>query len=178
MIGTALSFVCGKLNTYFREAQHDSREVVSLCPPEGHAASSSHELTNRILFSLCNVLQETTLRNQPPSKGSSTASRPPRAPLSINLHVVFSANYTDYVTGLDFLSDVLSFLQAMPVFDHQNSPDLNPRIQKLAFSMVNLDYAQLSNLWSMLRVEYRPSALYEMRMLTLPQPGPSSSPSG
>lgn len=174
MMGTALGFVRRELNGFFRELLGDSRELVVFSSLTGRDEASAGDVSNHILFALTQVRQETTLRNQPLPLGVRRvgASYPP---LSIVLHVVFVAHFTDYVTGLDYLSDLIAYLQAHPVFDHDNSPDLDPRIDKLTFAMVNLDYSEVSSLWSTLGTDFRPSVFYEVRMLPLSDPRPSAN---
>jgi hypothetical protein len=100
-----------------------------------------------------------------------------RPPIPIVLHTVFVSNYTDYQTGLDQLADVIGLLQAKPVFDHTSSPDLDPRIARRIFAMLNLEYSELSYAWGLLRTDFRPAAFYEVRMLPLPDPRRTSTTS-
>lgn len=172
MIGTALNFVRRELNASFRRLQGDARDVVVLGGLAG-AQGAQDENSNRILLSLLHLRQDTTFRNQQPA----TSSSPARPPISIVLHAVFVANYTDYQTGLDLLADVIGLLQARPVFDHTTSPDLDPRIERLIFAMLNLEYSELSYAWGLLRTDFRPSAFYEVRMLPLADPRRTSSSS-
>ncbi|HET9626564.1 MAG TPA: DUF4255 domain-containing protein [Kofleriaceae bacterium] len=170
MIGTALNFVRRELNAAFRQLQGDARDVVALGGLPGSQGAGQDETNNRILLSLLNLRQDTTFRNQ---QIRGEASRTP--PISIVLHTVFVSNYTDYQTGLDLLADVIGLLQAKSVFDHSNSPDLDPRIERLIFAMLNLDYSELSYAWGLLRSDFRPSAFYEVRMLPLFVPRRTSS---
>lgn len=173
MIGTALNFVRRELNAAFRQLQGDARDVVVLGGLAGAQGAGQDETNNRILLSLLHLRQDTTFRNQQvPPRGDTT--RPP-PPISIVLHAVFVANYMDYQTGLDLLADVIGLLQAKSVFDHTNSPDLDPRIERLIFAMLNLDYSELSYAWGLLRTDFRPSAFYEVRMLPLSDPRRTSS---
>jgi hypothetical protein len=162
-----LTCVRKELNAFFRTTQGD-REVVVLAPPSDQLAGAGDDTNNRILCTLTNVLQEATLRNQLGAMMAHGVRAPP--PLSINLHVLFAAHYTDYVTGLDFLTDVIAFLQAKPSFDRNNAPELDPRVEKITLSLMNLEYSEMSHLWGMFGAPYRPSALYEMRMLPLRDP--------
>jgi hypothetical protein len=170
VIGTALNFVRRELNTSLRQLQGDARDVVVLGGLAGSQSAGQDETANRILLSLLHLRQDTTFRNQQvPGRGDA------RPPISIVLHVVFVSNYTDYQTGLDLLADVIGLLQAKQVFDHGNSPDLDPRIERLIFAMLNLEYSELSYAWGLLRTDFRPCAFYEVRMLPLPDPRRSAT---
>jgi hypothetical protein len=170
LIGTALSFVRKQLNAAFAELGRDTSEVVVLAGLAGQPATAE-AVNNRLILSLTNIRQETVLRNLPPPPFAprTDGSRPP-PPVFIIIDVVFAANYADYPTGLDVLADAISFLQAKPVFDHDNSPDLDPRLDRLVFALLHLDYAQLSHLWGLMGTEFRPAVFYEVRMLPMKDP--------
>jgi hypothetical protein len=53
------------------------------------------------------------------------------------------------------------------VFDHQNTPELDSRIDKLMLDIENLGISDLSNLWGILGGKYMPSVLYRMRMVAI-----------
>jgi hypothetical protein len=171
VIGTALNFVRRELNASFRQLQGDARDVVVLGGLAGAQGAGQDETNNRILLSLFHLRQDTTFRNQQVAARGDAA----RPPISIVLHTVFVSNYIDYQTGLDLLADVIGLLQAKSVFDHTNSPDLDPRIERLIFAMLNLEYSELSYAWGLLRTDFRPSAFYEVRMLPLTDPRRTSS---
>jgi hypothetical protein len=171
VIGTALNFVRHELNASFRHLQDDARDVVVLGGLAGGQGAGQDEINNHIVLSLLHLRQDTTFRNQRIAAGNGAAS----PPISIILHAVFVSNYTDYQTGLDLLADVIGLLQARPVFDRTSSPDLDPRIERLIFAMLNLEYSELSYAWGLLGSAFRPSAFYEVRMLPLTDPRRTSS---
>jgi hypothetical protein len=82
---------------------------------------------------------------------------------------MFAATFSgvNYPEALKFISQTIAFFQGRPVIDHQNTPDLDPRIDKLMLDIENLNAAELSNLWGILRGTYMPSILYRMRMVTI-----------
>jgi hypothetical protein len=99
-----------------------------------------------------------------------SASRLPaqHPPLHVNLYIMFAACFggQNYPEALKFISATISFFQKNPVFDHQNTPDLDSRVEKLLLSIENLSFNDLSNLWGVLSGKYMPSVLYKVRMLT------------
>jgi hypothetical protein len=167
MIDLAMRFVTDSLNAYFTLASNQATETVvlsSLVKPDG---SVPPEITNKAVFCLINLEQETTFRNQSEAKTSPSSALRTTTPISLNLHVMFSANYNHYPSSLNVLSRIVAYLQDKPVFNHQNSPGLDPGIEKLIFDMLKLDYSQMSHLWGGLGAKYVPSAIYRMRMVTL-----------
>jgi hypothetical protein len=61
---------------------------------------------------------------------------------------------------------VVAFFQAHPVFDHQNSPDLDQGIDRLVLELEPLSLTDLSNLGGILGGRYVPSVLYRARMIS------------
>jgi len=49
----------------------------------------------------------------------------------------------------------------------QNTPELDPRIERLMLDIANLGIAELSNLWGVLSGKYVPSVLYRVRMVAV-----------
>jgi len=87
----------------------------------------------------------------------------------LNLMLMFAANFSgsNYPEALKFISSTIAFFQSRPLFDHQNTPELDPRIDKLALDIENLGIGDLSNLWGMLSGKYLPSVLYRVRLITI-----------
>ena len=72
----------------------------------------------------------------------------------------------NYPEALKFISNTISFFQKNPVFDHQNTPELDEKIEKLTLAIENISLNDLSSLWGVLCGKYMPSVLYKVRMLT------------
>ena len=75
-------------------------------------------------------------------------------------------NGGNYPEALKLISHAVSYFQRQPYFDHQNSPDLDKRISKLALDIENLNVQDLSSLWGVLSGKYLPSVLYKVRMVS------------
>lgn len=116
---------------------------------------------------LVNVEQEFSLRTGDPyrvaiSDGNTLRTQPP---IHLNLYVLFVARFKDYERSLSTLSLILQFFQNHRVFDHETAPALNPRIEKIVMELLTLPFAELQNIWSLLRAAYLPSLLYKARMV-------------
>ena len=72
-----------------------------------------------------------------------------------------------YGLALQSLQEVIEFFQNKYVFDHSNTPNLDPGIEKLILEMISLNLEQLQQLWSMLGGKYHPSVAYRIRMITI-----------
>ena len=168
MIDSAISHIAYQLNQFLRRSFDLTEDIVvisNILEQDGNVAS---HVDNKIVISLINIEKDTFSHRQP--NGSSPGvdrSLIGYTPVYLNLYLMFAGNFSgnNYLESLKFISNTISFFQRRPVFDHQNTPDLDPRIDKLVLDIANLDIRDLSNLWSVLSSKYLPSILYKVRMV-------------
>jgi hypothetical protein len=74
-----------------------------------------------------------------------------------------------YGLALQDLQKVIGVFQQKYVYDHANTPALQPYpdIEELILDMVSLTLQQLHEIWSVLGGRYYPSVVYRMRMVTI-----------
>ena len=53
------------------------------------------------------------------------------------------------------------------MFTSENSPGLDPRIEKLIVELYSLSFEQQHHLWGILGAKYLPSVMYRVRMITI-----------
>lgn len=168
MIDTALLQIATSLNEALRRSlgvAEDLAALSSLHEPDGSLASQA---TGRLSMFLVNIerdaLSGTGSRVAPTAR---VALSP--APVCLNLQVIFAACFDArrHVESLRLLSAVIGFFQSRPVLDHHNTPELDPRIDRLALDIQNLSFAELANLWGLLGGKYLPSVLYRVRMVSI-----------
>lgn len=87
--------------------------------------------------------------------------------VKLNLYIVVAANFSKYKTGLEYLSGAIRFFQGKSVFTPDNTPEMEPAIQKLIVEMITLSFEQQNHLWGSLGAKYLPSVLYRVRMLIM-----------
>lgn len=168
MLDQAINLLVAELNGFLGVRFPGNANVViasSLCSPDGTVLPA---IDNKVVLTLVNVERETVvaLSNFTPSSGSGYVRSSP--PLYLNLYVLVSASFAShYTTALQLLSKVLGFFQIKPNFDAQNAPEFPPQLSKLSVELVNLNLTELSTLWSTLGMDYMPSMLYKVRMLTI-----------
>lgn len=124
-------------------------------------------INSKLVVFLVNVERENAVKR--PSGFTNAENRASSyPPVSLNLYVMVAGNFSggNYPEGLKFLSNAVSFFQRQPVFDHQVTPDLDRRINKLTLDIENLNIQDLSSMWGMLSGKYLPSILYKVRMVT------------
>lgn len=167
MIYAALSHVSSQLNQFLKRSFGLSEDVVvlsNLLEPGGELPPN---IDNRLVVFLVNVEKETAT-SRTPGGGMGFARTGSGYPaLFLNLYVMVASNFSgnNYPESLKFLSNAVAFFQRSPVFDHQNSPELDTRIDKLVLEVENLNMQDLSSLWGVLSGRYLPSVLYKIRMV-------------
>lgn len=166
MIYAALSHITTQLNQFLKRSYDLADDAVVMSNILDQDGTVPINVSNKLVIMLVNVTKETTPVRGPQSPNfDKVASTPP--PLFLNLYVMVAAHFsgTTYPEGLKFLSNAISFFQRQPVFDHQSTPDLDKRIDKLVLDIENLDTQDLSSLWGILSGKYLPSVLYRVRMV-------------
>lgn len=169
MIQEALKAVVGDLNAALRLRRGDSRDRVvltSLASPGGRGGGSADEVEDKICCVLTQITEEKNIASMAaPRQGPEAAPRL-TPPISLNLQVLFAAQYMRYEVGLEMISQVIAHLHAKPLFTPANTPGMHHGLDRLTLEMLKLSLAEQSYLWGMLGASHSPSALYSMRMLT------------
>lgn len=120
-------------------------------------------------LSLVNIEEERVTKDQQAYKAAADGRRMAHLnpELKLNLYILIVANFNTYETGLKFLSGAIRFFQSKNVFSGENTPDLDPSIQKLIVDLFPLNFEQQNHLWGSLGAKYLPSVLYKVRLLTI-----------
>jgi Pvc16 N-terminal domain len=168
MIHAAISHIASQLNQYLKRTFDLSEDIVvtsNIVEQDGTVVSN---INNKLVLCLVNVEKDTTPARQQYGNAGADRSTTSPPPLYINLYLMvighFSSN--NYSEALKFISNTISFFQRCPVFDHQNTPDLDRRVEKLVLDIENLNIQDLSNVWGILSGKYLPSVLYKVRMVS------------
>ena len=170
MIDLALGAIVRQLNDSLRRTfglSEDMAVLGNLVEPDG---SPGTQAQNRLVVSLVNIERETAAqRERRPARDPLAPGVVTREPVHLVLSVLFTANFdgSHYDEALKLVSATVGFFQGRPLLDHQNTPDLDRRIDRLALDIVNLGFSELSNLWSVLSGKYQPSVLYRVRLVSV-----------
>lgn len=173
MINLVTQLLAAQLNQYLRrtyDLNEDKVIVSNLLEMDGSVASN---INNRLVIYLINIEKDAVASRYVTSQEADNRSVQRRVPLSLNLFVMMTAHFTgdNYAEALKFLSNTISYFQSNPMFNHQNTPDMDRRIEKLILDIENLSIQDLSNLWGSLGGKYLPSILYRVRMITFDMDG-------
>jgi hypothetical protein len=171
MIDTAIAQVAGQLNQALKRQFSVGEDLVAVCNLSEQDGTVATQAVNKVAAFLVNIERESVAGSGGGGGGGSSVLRlsAQAQPVHLNLLVMFAANFggSNYPEALKFLSSTVSFFQSRPVFNHQNAPDLDSRIDKLTLEIENLSLSDLSNLWGILSGKYVPSVLYRMRLVSI-----------
>jgi hypothetical protein len=133
------------------------------------AGGNANNIDDDIVISLINIEENRISRDPRNYVKSGTDVLLKNPAVHLNLTLLFTAIRSDaaYGPALQNLQRVIQFFQSKYVFDHSNTPALDPGIEKLILEMVSLNMEQLHQLWAMLGGRYQPSVVYAMRMVTI-----------
>ncbi len=166
MIDSAISHIANQLNQYLKRLSESTEEIVvisNLVEQDGNMAA---DVTNKIVVFLVNIQKDTgPYRQTPNTAAGSDRTVVTSPPLYLNVYLMVTGHFSHYPQALKMMSHAVSFFQRRPVFDHQHTPDLDRRIQRLVMEIENLSIQDLSNLWGVISGKYLPSILYKVRMV-------------
>jgi hypothetical protein len=166
MIYASLTHLANHLNQFLRYSFNLSEDIVAVSNLLSQDGTVAPHINNKVVVSLVNVEKDSVAHR---AGGDARLMRSAiySPPVYLNLYVIVAANFSgpNYPEALKFISSSISFFQRLPVFDHQTTPDLDSRIEKLMLDIENLKTHELSNLWTVLSGRYLPSVLYKVRMV-------------
>lgn len=170
MIYAAVNHIAAELNQYLKrtyDRSEDMAVVSNILEQDGALAS---HIDNKVVVFLTNIEKEKVPAALPNARAKGDSrTLVGHAPLHLNLYLMCAAHCSgaNYPEALKFISTTMRFFQMNPVFDHQKTPELDSRIDRLAIDIENLDMHHLSNLWGILSTRYLPSVLYKVRLVTI-----------
>jgi hypothetical protein len=168
MIDVAISQIANQLNQFLKRSFDLNEDIVvisNILEQDGTVASN---VDNKLVIFLINVEKDTVpFRPQNNDTAGLHRSVVRFPPIYLNLYLMVAGHFngSNYPEALKFLSNTVSFFQRHPVLDHENSPDMDSRIEKLILDIENLNIKDLSTLWSAITGKYLPSIIYKVRMV-------------
>ena len=175
MIKEALEFLKGELEVYLELVN------ATVTPADGflvltNVAKENGEWAipnNKVGMSLINIEEERVFKDQKFLHRNDAGDVEQYNPeIKLNLYILFCARYVDgdgdnnYSEGLKQISNVISFFQGKYVFTPDNTPVMDPKLQKLIVELYSYTFEQQYNFWSILGAKYLPSVLYRVRLVT------------
>lgn len=170
LIVNTLERIVREVNRYVTDS--DTKPVELLNIAQVSDKDSSATAANFVVMSIVNLQEERLLRN-----AENVVRRNERAfyrnpGQHFILTLLFAACNQEntsqrYTDAIFLLEGVIRFFQQKAVFNRDNTPELEPEIEKIIFELVNMNQEQTHQLWSSLGGRYLPSVLYHMRLITI-----------
>ena len=162
MIFAAINTIKTELNNYISCELGNISEILS-------ADTSSSGTNAEIIISLINIEENRISRDPQNFIKKSTGIILKNPAIHLNLSLLFTSikKGSGYESSITNVQKVIEFFQIKSVFDHINTPALDPGIEKLILDMVSMNLEQLNQLWSIIGNKYCPSVIYKMRMVTI-----------
>ncbi|AXT61562.1 DUF4255 domain-containing protein [Aquimarina sp. AD10] len=187
MIGSALKLLRDELSTYVISNKRpddttiENKDIIlhNISLMEGE---SQGELSNKIVITLVNTEEESTLKNGSHILRTLNGVKYVEPPVFLNLYILISATLgqeTDaYELALQRLSLVIQFFQAKKSFTIKNSPfssiasDTNISQEdkdevRLNVELYTLTFEQINHLWGSLGGKQVPFAMYKIRLVKI-----------
>ena len=176
MIDKAMLFVRNELANYFQTELEDDVEI-QLGNIALFDTQEGEEISSRIIITLVNIEEESTLKNSRPVQAVNGGVRYVQPPVHINLYLLFSCNFPGgaikYQDSLKRLGNILLFFQQYKTFNvlgafSSTNEDIIPEEAldfKLYLDLYTLTFEQINHLWGALGGKQLPSVLYKMRLV-------------
>lgn len=167
MIDVLLIHIRDLLNQYFKNQYGFTDNKVVVSNLLDNTGTSPVELEDRMVCFLLSLEEEPTLKNKSARSSGTSAFLDKSSPLYLHLQLVFCANFKskNYLEGLNYLSQTISFFHQNRILNPGTIPGLSKRVEKISFDLCTLSYDNLSQIWSAIGSKILPSAVYKVGLV-------------
>ncbi|NIF06614.1 DUF4255 domain-containing protein [Chryseobacterium sp. Tr-659] len=131
-------------------------------------------LDDKVVITLLNVEEESTLKNMSGYTKKKISETPPRyemkmesTPAYLNLYVMISANRATYANALANISKVIEVFQAKNVMEYKDPANNHDKDFSFRIELHSVPFDQLSYIWGLLGGKVLPSALYKISVIKI-----------
>lgn len=135
---------------------------------------STSGIDNKVVITLLNVEEESTLKNRSWYTKKTISKDPPlydmkkqSPPAYLNLYVMISANRTAYNNALINISEVIEIFQTNNVLEYIDSNNEKENDFTFRIELHTIPFEQLSYIWGLLGGKVMPSALYKISVIKI-----------
>lgn len=198
MIQPVLTLIVKQLDDYFKSLSSPPSTTTSIVV--GNVALSSilsagqgNYMDNKIVLSLVNLIEESSLKNTSPYRITPLNSEVENPPIYLNVYLLFTANFSpetsgdgtglNYYKGVSQLTRVIEFFQGKKEFTTKNSPSVDfipdttvesPPIAwqdlNIKMELVSLTFEQINYLWGSLGGKQLPFVLFKAHVIPIKRP--------
>jgi hypothetical protein len=182
MLRTTFEFLSDELNAYIKRkdstnfGNEDVVVVSSLMNPDGtFAVSTEGSDVSKVILTLINLEEDRIADSQYNYQKVNDRIQVINPPVNINAFVLFSVFANNYSTALRLLSYVMAFFQGRQVFDNDQYPQINAKVDadkpwqkvgRLLVTFHSTTFEQQNNLWAALGAKYMPNVIYKIRTIS------------
>lgn len=174
MLFDALKMIQGAFQVYVSEVEQpppaaDLMVLDNIALAED-LGGTRENLDGKIVMSLVNIQEETTLKNIPHYRQENGRTIYKNPPVNLNLFVLFSVLHREqYETSLKRLTRVIEFFQYKKEFSFATTPQAGLIAQdvKVYADLYTLTFEQLNHLWGALGGKQVPFVLYKFRIVAI-----------
>jgi Pvc16 N-terminal domain len=186
MIDTALILLKGELENFIHKDKKDNSIHVDLRNIAMFERGQEDELSDKIIISLVNIEEESTLKNMRNVSTISGKKEYISPPVNLNLYLLMISNLkikndeglqeNSYFKSLSGLSYIIEFFQHRNTFSIHNSPSFQTKERledseinemKLFMDLYTLTFEQINHLWGSLGGRQLPFVMYKARLVSI-----------
>ncbi|MDN3670826.1 DUF4255 domain-containing protein [Echinicola jeungdonensis] len=175
MVFEVLKIISEEVNQYFtRSGMEDSKVILENIALIESQQENAELLKNKVVLSLINFKEETTLKNFPNHQLGENRISYKQSKVNLNLFLIFCANRSTYNKSLKDLSKILEFFQHKKVFTQSNTEfdrdlDEMSSIKDFRFTMelFTPTFEELNYIWGTLGGRQLPSVYYKLTLIEI-----------
>ncbi|MCA6067884.1 DUF4255 domain-containing protein [Chryseobacterium sp. RG1] len=171
MIKEVLIILKDKLNDSENGLMDDDGEIAVVDDIAKHD-EETELLDNKVVITLLNVQEESTLKNASWYTRTTISENPPlydmkkqNPPAYLNLYVMISANRTAYDKALSNISKTIEIFQTNNVLEYVDADET--KNFKFRIELHSIPFDQLSYVWGLLGGKVMPSVLYKISVIKI-----------
>ena len=160
MIEPMLTHLANTLNEFLKSRGSSFQSQLADIAKVEHG-NNENDLQNRILITLANIEEENVLKNNYPERKVGSNIIKERSILYLNLYILLTANFQDYPEALRQMGFALQFFQ----YNNKLSEHFDDGSSfESFFTLHNIGFENLNNLWTVMGGKYLPSVMYKARL--------------
>jgi len=141
-------------------------------PSQTEDPDAGPALENQVLLTVLNLEEEAALKNGPTVFRESGSISVRHRPVHLNLLLVFSSHFANYMTALTRLSQVVTYFQNHKRFDPATFPGVLTGLPldsnlKVTMELVSLNLEELNHVWGALGGRALPFVTYRARLVVM-----------
>lgn len=168
MVNHILSSVKNKIESSLKLESVRDEDWIVLSNFMGNDGSPEDNIADKVVMTVASFQEDASVgAYKAPRQGAGDGFALASAPLFLDVYVMFVSCFTgpNYAAGLGLLSRIIAFFQENPVFEGNATPEIADQMGRLTVDYVGLDFAQSSNLATLMGLKGQPFLVYRLRRL-------------